>query len=169
MLRFNTIIKRFDKQGEKTGWTYIEISKAQANKINPGVKVGYRVKGKLDNFSFEKIAVMPMGSGTFILPLKADIRKAINKKMGDKLSVEIELDNQIQLSSDLIKCLKEDPESMKFFKTLSGSHQRYFSKWIDDAKTMQTKAKRIAMALTAFSKKQGFAEMIRENKKKSIL
>ena len=56
---------------------------------------------------------------------------------------------------------------MKFFKTLPGSHQRYFSKWIEDAKTMQTKTKRIVMALTAFSKKQGFPEMMRENKKLS--
>jgi len=64
-----------------------------------------------------------------------------------------------------MKCLKEVPEAMKFFKTLPGSHQRYFSKWIDDAKTMQTKTKRIVMALTAFSKKQGFQEMMRENRK----
>jgi hypothetical protein len=166
MIKFNTIIQRFDKQGEKTGWTYIEISKAQAQKINPGVKVGYRVKGKLDQFSYEKTALLPMGEGRFIMPLKANIRKAIGKKMGDKLTVEMELDQrQIQPSADFMKCLKEDPEATMFFKTLPGSHQRYYSKWIEDAKTMQTKAKRIAMAMTAFSKKQRFNEMMRENKK----
>lgn len=165
MIKFNTTILRFDKQGEKTGWTYIEISPAQAKKMNPGVKVGYRVKGKLDNFSFEKIAILPMGEGGFILPLNGKVRKAIGKKMGDKLRVEMELDKrQIQPSADFMACLKADLEAMKFFKTLSGSHQRYFSKWIDDAKTMQTKTKRIVMALTAFSKKQGFPQMMRANR-----
>jgi hypothetical protein len=166
MIKFNTTILRFDKQGEKTGWTYVEVSAAQAKKINPGVKVGYRVKGKLDHFSFEKTALLPMGEGRFIMPLKANIRKAIGKRHGDKLAVEMALDQrQIQPSADFIKCLKEDPEAMNFFKTLPGSHQRYFSKWIDDAKTMQTKTKRIVMALTAFSKKQGFPEMMRANRK----
>ncbi len=166
MIKFTTTILRFDKQGEKTGWTYIEISAAQAKKINPGVKVSYRVKGKLDNFSLEKTAILPMGEGGFIMPLNAKIRKAIGKRMGDKLTVEIELDvRQIEPSADFMKCLKEDPDAMKFFKTLPGAHQRYFSKWIDDAKTMQTKTKRIVMALTAFSRKQGFQEMMRKNRK----
>jgi hypothetical protein len=166
MIRFTTTIRKFDKQGEKTGWTYIEISRVQAQKINPGVKVGYRVKGKLDHFPMERTALLPMGEGRFILPLKANIRKAIGKRQGDKLIVEMELDQrQIQPSSDFMKCLKADPGAMAFFKTLPGSHQRYFSKWIDDAKTMQTKTKRIVMALTAFSRKQGFQEMVRENRR----
>lgn len=165
MIKFKTAVEKFDKQGEKTGWTYIGVTAAQARRINPGVKVSYRVKGKLDHFSFEKTALLPMGEGRFIMPLNAKMRKAIGKRQGDSLSIEMELDKrQLQPSADFMKCLKEGPEEMKFFKTLSGSHQRYFSKWIDDAKTMQTKTKRIVMALTAFSRKQGFPEMMRENK-----
>jgi hypothetical protein len=166
MIRFKTTILKFDKQGEKTGWTYIEISAAQAKKINPGVKVSYRVKGRMDNYSIEKTAVLPMGEGFFIMPLNVKIRKAIGKKMGDQVTVELELDvRQIQPSADFLRCLKEDPEALEFFKSLPGAHQRYFSKWIDDAKTMRTKTKRIVMTLTAFSKKQGFQEMMRANRK----
>ena len=36
MVQFSTIIKQFDEQGEKTGWTYIDISHAVAEKIKPG-------------------------------------------------------------------------------------------------------------------------------------
>lgn len=166
MIQFSTIIKKFDKQGEKTGWTYIEITARQSQKINAGVKVSYRVKGKLDDFAFDKIALLPMGDGGFIMPLNAKMRKGISKRMGDKLQVQMQLDvRQIEPSADFLKCLKQDPEAHEFFKTLSGSHQRYFSKWIDDAKTAATKTKRIVMALTAFSKKQGFQEMMRANKK----
>ncbi|MGE5108027.1 MAG: hypothetical protein ACM3H8_10810, partial [Sphingobacteriales bacterium] len=35
MITFTAVIKRFDKQGEKTGWTYIEIPSDIADKIMP--------------------------------------------------------------------------------------------------------------------------------------
>jgi uncharacterized protein YdeI (YjbR/CyaY-like superfamily) len=120
------------------------------------------VKGKLDNFEFEKLALIPMGEGDFILPLNGQIRKAIGKKRGDKLKVAMEIDRRkIPLSSDLLDCLHDDPVAMDFFKSLPGSHQQYFSKWIESAKTAETKTKRIVAAMLAFSKKQGYSEMMR--------
>lgn len=165
MLKFSTKIKRFGKLGEKTGWTYIEIGVARAHKLNPGKKVGYRVKGSLDQHSINHVALMPMGEGQFILPLNAKIRKAIGKAMGDTLTVVLEVDGQIPISSDFKKCLKDDPRAMKHFKTLSGSHQRYFSKWIEEAKTLTTKTRRITMAVIALGSGQGYPEMIRANKR----
>ena len=41
MIEFTTTIHKFDKKGEKTGWTYIEISAAQAGKIKPAVSCGF--------------------------------------------------------------------------------------------------------------------------------
>ena len=66
-------------------------------------------------------------------------------------------------------CLADEPAAIEFFKTLAGSHQRYFSKWIDSAKTIETKTKRIAWAVTALAKKQGYGEMIRSHSKKNLL
>jgi hypothetical protein len=166
MISFTTLIHRFDKQGEKTGWTYIEISKTQAQKLKPNTKVSFRVKGKLDDFEIQKTALIPMGDGNFILPINATIRKGIKKKHGDKLKVTIEADeSEIALSRDLITCLKDDPEAYTFFKSLTKGHQQYFSKWIESAKTVQTKTKRIVMAVIALAQKQGYPEMIRANKK----
>lgn len=64
-------------------------------------------------------------------------------------------------NADLIECLKDEPAAEKYFQSLTGSHQRYFSKWIDSAKTDATKAKRIAMAVNALAKGWGYPEMIR--------
>jgi hypothetical protein len=162
MIEFTTTIHKFDKKGEKTGWTYIEISASQANKVKPGYKVGFRVKGSLDNWSFEKVALLPMGKGNFILPINAKMRKATGKKQGDKLRVRMEYDaNRPSLSRDLMACLKEDPDALKFFKSLPGSHQLYFSKWIESAKTAQTKTKRLVTCMTAFGKKLSYSEMMR--------
>ena len=35
MVRFSTVIKQFSDQGEKTGWTYIEVPHEIAEKLKP--------------------------------------------------------------------------------------------------------------------------------------
>jgi hypothetical protein len=168
MIRFTTRIQRFEKQGEKTGWSYIEITSAQAHKLKPDCKVSFRVKGQLDEHKIEKIALLPMGDGSFILPVNATIRKATNKKAGDKLIVILDADDRaVSISPDFIKCLKDDPRAFDFFKSLPKGHQNYFSKWIDSAKTLPTKTRRITMAVIALGQGQGFPEMIRANKARS--
>ena len=166
MVQFTTTIRQFDKQGEKTGWTYIEVPSDIAEKLMPGNGKGFRVKGKLDNFSIKGIALLPMGGGNFILTLNADLRRGIRKKKGAMLSVKLQVDPEgYKLNEDFIACLNDDPVAKKFFDTLTGSHRNYFSKWIDAAKTEPTKIKRIALAVNALSKKWGYPEMIRSSKK----
>lgn len=165
MVKYTTTIEKFDKKGEKTGWTFVTIPQRMAQKLKPDCRVSFRIRGKLDHFPIRQVAIIPMGDGNFILPFNATLRKGTGKKLGDKITLEIEHDDQkFILSPDLMKCVKDEPPLLKFFQSLTGSHQRYFSKWIESAKTKETKAKRIAMAMIAFSKKQGYPEMIRENK-----
>jgi hypothetical protein len=165
MVAFTAKIQRFGKKGEKTGWSFIEISKSQAGKLNPGVKKSYRIKGKIDNYVIQKTAILPMGDGKFILPINAEMRKATGKGEGDSLKVNFELDErQLAPSGDFMKCLKDDPRALAHFKTLPKGHQNYFSKWIDSAKTIPTKTKRITMAVIALAAGQGFPEMLRANK-----
>lgn len=165
MIQFKTTILQFDEKGEKTGWSYIEISENQSEKLNPGCRVSFRVKGQIDNYTFEKVALMPMGDGSFILPVNGEIRKAIKKKRGDSVKVIMQLDKrQPTLSPELMKCLADDPQALSFFNGLPKSHQNYISKWIESAKTSQTKTKRIVIAVLTLNNKQGFREMIRANK-----
>ena len=166
MLKFKTPLKKFGKLGEKTGWTYIEVSAAQGQKLKPGSKVGFRVKGMLDALRIKQVALVPMGKGNFILPFNARMRKGTGKQEGDTVVVHLELDERaLAPSADFMKCLRDDDRAMAHFKTLAGSHQRYFSKWIEEAKTIQTKTRRITMAVIALGTGQGFPEMIRANKK----
>ncbi len=165
MVQFTTTIKQFGQQGEKTGWTYVEIPSDLAEEINPGNKKSFRVKGKLDNFSIKGIALLPMGGGSFIMPLNAGMRKSIGKRKGAMLQLKLAADHELfRPNADFIECLADDPQAKKYFETLPKSHQNYFSKWIDSAKTETTKVKRIAMAVNALSKKWGFPEMLRNNK-----
>ena len=167
MIRFSTIIKQFTDQGEKTGWTYIDIPHTIAEKLKPGTKKTFRVKGKIDNYSFRGIALIPMGGGDFIMALNADIRKGIGKRKGAKLAVVLEADDEfvIQPPAEFLDCLSDEPAAVAFFSSLAKSHQDYFAKWIDSAKTEQTRIKRIAQSVSALSKKMGYGEMIRALKK----
>jgi hypothetical protein len=166
MIAFTATIQRFDKKGEKTGWSYIEISAAQAQKLKPGTRTSFRVKGKLDQFAIKQVALIPMGDGKFIIPFNATMRKGTGKKHGDKVKVVLEADeSKFKLNADFMACLKDDPVANAYFKSLPVGHQRYFSKWIDSAKTTPTKTKRIVMAVNALARKMGFPEMIREEKR----
>lgn len=165
MITFTTKIKRFATKGEKTGWSYIEIPEKYSNKINPGIRKSYRVKGTLDNFKIQKVSLLPMGDGNFILPMNAAIRKGTGKSAGDAIQVSLALDERkLELNKDFMDCLKDDGRAYDFFQTLPKGHQSYFSKWIDSAKTDSTKTKRITMAVIALAQGQGYPEMIRANK-----
>ena len=166
MIRFKAIILKFQKQGEKTGWTYIEVAADLAQQLKPGNKKTFRVKGKLDDYSFQQVALLPMGNGSFIMALNATMRKSIGKKQGHSVMVEMETDlRPLQPSTDFISCLADDAAASAFFKTLAKSHQDYFTKWIESAKTDQTKAGRIAHSINYLSRNQGFGEMLRDLKK----
>lgn len=165
-IKYTTTILKFDEQGEKTGWTYFVIPADLAEKLNPGVKTSYRVKGKLDTHTIKGVAILPMGGGEFIMPLNADLRKKIGKRKGAQLSVQLQVDAApFALNADFIACLQDEPKALERFNKMPGSHQRYFSKWIDSAKTEPTKAKRIAMAVDAIARGWGFAEMYRAARK----
>ncbi len=171
MVRFTAKIERFDEQGEKTGWTYIQVPGPIASKLKPGNKKSFRVKGMLDDYPITSIALLPMGEGNFIMALNAAIRKNIRKRKGDRLKVQLEADDKpVKMDSELMTCLADEPKALAFFNSLAGSHRNYFSKWVGSAKTATTKSKRIAQAIEAFLKSQNFGEMLRhlQNERKKF-
>jgi uncharacterized protein YdeI (YjbR/CyaY-like superfamily) len=68
----------------------------------------------------------------------------------------------------MMECLEDDPMALQQFVSFTKSHQNYFSKWVDTAKTESTQAKRIAAILKAMHLKQDYSTMIRSQKKESL-
>ncbi len=167
MIELNTIILQFAEQGEKTGWSYIEIPADLALQLKPGNKKSFRVKGLLDGFAVSGMALMPMGGGNFIMALKSEVRKAIRKNAGATLQVRLELDNEykVEVPDDLQECFEFEAEALEFFNTLPKSHRDYFIKWIEQAKTNETRAKRIINTINAMLRKWSYNVMMRELKK----
>jgi hypothetical protein len=166
MQTFTALLEKFDAKGEKTGWTYFTVPPEVSDALSPGQKTSFRVKGQLDQFAVKAVALIPMGNGTFIFVVNGDMRRGIRKEAGARIQVQLTFDDDPQLeSADLLACLEDDPVALSFFGTLTKGHQNYFSKWIESAKTPETKTKRITMAVRGLSMKMGYPEMVRYFKK----
>ena len=163
MVQFNAMILQFGEMGEKTGWRYIEVSAEIAQQLKPGNKKPFRVRGKLDSYPISGFALMPMGEGKFIMPLKLEIRKAIHKESGAMVTITLEVhkDYKVEVPEDLQECFEFDPEALAQFNTLPRSHRDYFIKWIESAKTNETRNKRIINTVNAMLRKWDYGQMIR--------
>jgi hypothetical protein len=165
MIEFTAVVKKFDAQGEKTGWTYIERPQHIAHQLNPDNKKAFRVKGFLDDYYYAGISLLPLGEGAFIMALNAVIRKAIGKEKGATVKVRMEVDSKpVEICPELLECLVDEPAALEYFNGLTKSHRNYFSKWIESARTEETKTKRIADTVTACLKRMDYGEMIRSLK-----
>ncbi len=170
IIGFDALMEKFGSKGDKTGWTYISIPKKVSAKLSPANKKSFRVKGKLDEHAIKGVALIPMGEGEFIMPINAEMRKATRKQVGATVSVIIELDKEaIPLSAGLLECLQDEPKALEIFNALLPSHQQYYSKWIETAKTEPTKVKRIAIVINGLARGLDFGAMLREERDKKLI
>jgi hypothetical protein len=167
MIQFTAIIHQFEKMGEKSGWTYIEIPYDISQQIKKDCKVSYRVKGKIDKTEIAGVAVLPMGEGDFILPLKKELQKKLGKRKGAILNIQIEEDKnfKIEMPNDLECCLDDADGTITQFLSIPKSHQNYYINWINSAKTDVNRVKRLTQTVNAMILKMDYGEMIRHNKK----
>ena len=162
MVSFTAVLQKFDKKGEKTGWTYLEIPAEMAQKIKENTRISFRVKGKIDEFPIKLVALIPMGEGDFILPINAQMRKGIRKAEGASVLLSLEEDQEeLSISSELLICLEDEPAASKAFHAMPKSHQFYYSKWIEAAKTIETKSKRISMTVQSLAMGMDYGQMLR--------
>ena len=88
--------------------------------------------------------------GVFMLGVSAEHRAAAGVQAGDELDVDIELDTaprEVTVPPDFADALDADAEARRFFDRLSYSHKQRHILAIEQAKTAETRQRRIAKAV----------------------
>ncbi len=140
-------------QAGKTA-TGIEVPPDVVEALGSGKRPAVRVT--INGYVYRStVAVM---GGMFMLPLSAENRAGAGAAGGDEVEVDLELDTaprEVALPEDFSAALDAEPVARAFFEGLSFSHKRGFVEPIGQAKTPETRKRRIAKAI----------EMLREGRK----
>lgn len=133
--------------GETTGFVIpAEVVEALGQGRKP--KVTVTING---GFSYPNtVAVM---GGDYMIGISKERRTLAGVKGGDMIEVTLELDTTprvMAVPDDLQKALNADKTAKAHFATLSYSNQRKHIDPINDAKTPETRARRIAKSVALF-------------------
>jgi hypothetical protein len=96
-------------------------------------------------------SVTSMG-GVFMLGISAEVRQNTGVAAGDEIEVDLEIDNEsreVTVPPDLAAALEGDAK--RFFDGLSYSNKRRIVYSIEEAKTAETRQRRIDKAISSLS------------------
>ena len=91
-------------------------------------------------------------SGQLLLPVSAQVREGAAIAAGDEVDVDIELDTEpreVNVPADLAAALDHEPDARRAFDGMPYSHRLRYVTVIEDAKTPETRQRRIAKTISS--------------------
>jgi len=139
-MKFTTTIQG---SGNKTG---IEVPEDVVQALGAGRRPPVIVTMNGESYR-SSVAVM---GGRNMVSVSAANRELTGVAAGDTVEVDLELDTEprtVEIPDDLAAALDAEPEAKAFYGTLNYSSQRRYVEPIIDAKTAETRSRRIAKAV----------------------
>jgi hypothetical protein len=135
---FSTVIR-----GEGKTATGIPVPVEIVDSLGGGKKP--LVKASINGYTFRNSVMLY--NGEYMLPLSAENRESAGVRGGDQVEVSLELDTEprvVEIPTDLQMALTKKSGAFEFFESLSYSKRKEFVRQVMDAKTQETRDKRIA-------------------------
>jgi hypothetical protein len=132
--------------GGKTA-TGIRVPPEVVASLGPSKKPAVRVT--INGYTYR--STVATVSGEFMVGVSAEVREKAGVAAGDEVEVEIELDTaprEVTVPPDVAEALDADPAARRFFDSLSYSNKRRVVLSIEEAKTPETRQRRIAKAVS---------------------
>ena len=140
-MNFQTLVEL----GGKTA-TGIRVPAAVVESLGSGKKPAVRVT--INGYTYR--STVAVYGGDFFLPVSAEVRQGAGIAAGDEIEVAVELDTEpreVVVPPDFAAALDADPDARRFFEGLSYSNKRRIVLGIEDAKTAETRQRRIDKAI----------------------
>jgi bifunctional DNA-binding transcriptional regulator/antitoxin component of YhaV-PrlF toxin-antitoxin module len=132
--------------GGKTA-TGIRVPPEVVASLGPSKKPAVRVT--INGYTYR--STVATVSGEFMVGVSAEVREKAGVAAGDEVEVEIELDTaprEVTVPPDFAEALDADLAARRFFDSLSYSNKQRVVLPIEEAKTPETRQRRIAKAVT---------------------
>lgn len=139
----DAVLQKFPGKG---GWVHVllpEVPKSSQSWFGL-----VKVNGRIDNYEFSDVNLMPDRNNIMFLAVNANIRKQIGKSEGELVHVVLYAAGLPGVGADDFSiCLKEEPIALKRFEALSTAEQRQLIDWIYAPKNDELKVARMAQAI----------------------
>ena len=140
-MRFHAILERNGKTA-----TGFEVPGRVVEALDAGKRPAVRVT--LNGYAYPS-SIGSMG-GRSLVPVSAEVRSRAGVNAGDDLDVEIELDTaprEVTIPDDLASALRADPAAQRAYQGLSYSAKQRLVLPIGQAKTAETRERRLTAAM----------------------
>jgi len=137
MSRFETRLVRPEGIGT---WTFAPVPPAVVR--TEGLRARLRVVGTIDGSPFRS-TLMPRGGGALFIVVPRSVRERIGKEGGQSVRVDLVVDSRpekVRVPKDLDRALGS---ARSTFDRLTPSHRKAFLQWIDSAKRVETRERRV--------------------------
>jgi hypothetical protein len=153
LLRFQSVIK-INKINP-----YVLVTAKNAAQLKTGwrkpLPVCVRVNGRPE--TPWRINLMPIGDGSFYLYLHGDVRKASGTKVGDRVTLEVQFDNEYKngpihpIPSWFGAALDQNPRARQGFAALIPSRQKEILRYFSSLKSSEARARNVKRAIRVLS------------------